>query len=213
MNLGSGKDYKPGWLNVDVLERAEPDLVLDLSRELALPFTAMTRYGGTLELAAASLAEIEANNVLEHVHDLSSLMSTLLALLTEGGVLRIEVPYERSPTAWQDPTHVRAMNENSWVYYTDWFWYLGWFEYRFEMRASEWLDLSLSPCDQDRAAFMRVTLEKVSTNLRERTIARMMRPDFGGIDDDLEADRSSDQPEGIREPIAQLTDSGLPQPA
>ena len=31
IHIGSGKDYKPGWLNVDVLARAEPDLVLDLS--------------------------------------------------------------------------------------------------------------------------------------------------------------------------------------
>ena len=30
INLGSGKDYKPGWLNLDILDRAEPDAVLDL---------------------------------------------------------------------------------------------------------------------------------------------------------------------------------------
>ena len=29
---------------------------------------------------------------------------------------------------------MRAMNENSWLYYTDWFWYLGWFEHRFAVR-------------------------------------------------------------------------------
>ena len=54
-----------------------------------------------------------------------------LALLKDGGRFEIEVPYERALTAWQDPTHVRAMNEKSWLYYTDWFWYLGWFEHRF----------------------------------------------------------------------------------
>jgi SAM-dependent methyltransferase len=185
MNLGSGKDYKPGWLNVDVLERAGPDLVLDLAREIRLPIEAVTQYGAALELAAGTLEEIEANNVLEHVHDLPALMTTLLTLLAEGGVLRIEVPYEGASTAWQDPTHVRAMNEQSWLYYTEWFWYLGWFEHRFERIASAWLDTSLTPCDRDRAAFMRVTLAKVSTSARERTIARTMRPDFGGIEDDL----------------------------
>ena len=30
INLGSGKDYKSGWLNLDLLARAEPDLVLEL---------------------------------------------------------------------------------------------------------------------------------------------------------------------------------------
>ncbi len=37
IHIGSGKDYKPGWLNVDVLSRAEPDLVLDLSQPQAWP--------------------------------------------------------------------------------------------------------------------------------------------------------------------------------
>jgi hypothetical protein len=33
--------------------------------------------------------------------------------------------------AWQDPTHIRAFNERSWLYYTDWFWYMGWSDARF----------------------------------------------------------------------------------
>ncbi len=32
--------------------------------------------------------------------------------------------------AWQDPTHVRAFNENSWIYYDQWAWYLNWFDYK-----------------------------------------------------------------------------------
>ena len=56
--------------------------------------------------------------------------------------MHVEVPYEGAPTAWQDPTHVRAMNENSWLYYTDWFWYLGWFEHRFAVASSSFLDSS-----------------------------------------------------------------------
>jgi hypothetical protein len=46
INLGSGKDYKPGWLNLDVLDRAEPDLVLDLGRPVAWPVHAPLRFGG-----------------------------------------------------------------------------------------------------------------------------------------------------------------------
>ena len=95
--------------------------------------------------------------------------------------MEIEVPYERAPTAWQDPTHVRAMNENSWLYYTEWFWYLGWFEHRFEMASSQWLDAQLRPSQRGDAAFMRVTLKKIRVSPHERLIARAMRPDFGGI--------------------------------
>ncbi len=185
LNIGSGKDYRPGWLNVDVLVRAEPDLVLDLAKPLQLPLAVTTRFGAPLLLETGSLNRICASNVLEHVPDLPQLMGNALELLEEGGEFEIEVPYEKALTAWQDPTHLRAMNENSWIYYTQWFWYLGWFTHRFEMSASTWLDAQLQPCAKDTAAFMRVVLRKVCTTAQERNLARTMRADFGGVDDDL----------------------------
>jgi SAM-dependent methyltransferase len=185
VNLGSGKDYKSGWLNLDILERTAPDAVLDLGAEIELPLAFFSPYAGEVRLEAASLDRIYANNVLEHVPDLPMLMGNALALLKEGGEFEIEVPYERSLTAWQDPTHLRALNENSWVYYTDWFWYLGWFEHRFEMAQSSWLDLQLKPCAKEAAAFMRVTLRKIPTTTRERMVARTMSPDLMVPDDDM----------------------------
>ena len=185
LNLGSGKDYRPGWLNVDVVERTQPDLLLDLGRPLELPARLPGCRGGEVLLEAGSLERVHANNVLEHVPDLPALMTNLLALLREGGEVEIEVPYEKALTAWQDPTHVRAMNENSWLYYTDWFWYLGWFEHRFEMASSRFLDLQHAPVEAERAAFMQVLLRKVPTTVGERTLARTLQADFGGLDDDL----------------------------
>jgi SAM-dependent methyltransferase len=179
VNLGSGKDYKPGWLNLDVIDRAEPDLVLDLGKPQTFPVKATTRFGTELVLEAGSLDKVYANNVLEHVPDLPCLMTNVLTLLKEGGEIEIEVPYEKAPTAWQDPTHIRAMNENSWIYYIEWFWYLGWFEHRFEMKQSTWLDQGLQPCDRAEAAFMRVVLAKVETTAAERTVARTMQADLG----------------------------------
>ncbi|WP_296443201.1 TylF/MycF/NovP-related O-methyltransferase [Rhodoferax sp. UBA5149] len=178
INLGSGKDYKPGWLNIDLLERTEPDLLLDLALPLALPFSRVSPRIGPIVLAEQSIDIIHANNVLEHVPDLVSLMGNCLRLLKTGGELQIEVPFERAPTAWQDPTHVRAMNEKSWIYYTDWFWYLGWFEHRFEMTRFVYLDSSLKECGLKQAAFMRVVLRKTETTPRERNTARAMQADL-----------------------------------
>jgi len=181
LHIGSGKDYRTGWLNVDVQANAQPDIVADLSLPHTWPANYPSAFWGTVQLNAGGTDLIYANNVLEHISDLATFMSNCLALLRDGGQMVIEVPYEKSLGAWQDPTHVRAMNENSWLYYTDWFWYLGWFEHRFILRDLKWLDGQLVPCNKATAEFMTVTLEKRATTVAERMTARTMQPDFGGL--------------------------------
>jgi SAM-dependent methyltransferase len=153
-------------------------LVIDLAAPLTLPLSTVSLNSGPIVLVEQSINVIHANNVLEHVSDLANLMGNCLRLLKTGGEFQIEVPYERAPSAWQDPTHVRAMNENSWLYYTDWFWYLGWFEHRFKLAQSTYLDSSLKECSLEQASFMRVVLCKIETSPRERTIARTMQADL-----------------------------------
>lgn len=208
LNLGSGKDYRPGWLNVDVVERTRPDLLLDLARPLELPATLALCGGGQVRLEPGCLEHVHASNVLEHVPDLPAVMTNLLALLGDGGTVEIDVPFEGAATAWQDPTHVRAMNEMSWMYYTEWFWYLGWFEHRFEIVRSQWHDLQLQPCERAQAAFMHVVLRKIATSPRERVIARTMQADFGSLEDDRDVaaparDAAAD-PEPIPESLRAL---------
>jgi SAM-dependent methyltransferase len=187
INLGSGKDYKAGWLNLDVIDRAEPDLVLDLGKPQTFPIEAVSRFGQALSLHGGQVEKVYANNVLEHVPDLPCLMTNVLALLAEGGEIEIEVPYEKARTAWQDPTHIRAMNENSWIYYTDWFWYLGWYEHRFELADSSFLDEALRPCAQPNAAFMKVVLRKIPTTDWERMQAQALQGGLRVPDDELDA--------------------------
>ncbi len=182
INLGSGWDYKPGWLNVDALESAEPDLVLDLGQTLELPLLRPTRFGGQVQLEIEQLTRIHAKGVLEQVSDLPMLMGNALKLLKTGGEIEIEVAYDKSATSRPNPSHLRAINENSWTHYIDWFWQLGWFEHRFEMSDSGWLDQQMQPCPKEAAAFMRVVLRKTVTSPSERTVARTMRLDFGEID-------------------------------
>lgn len=88
---------------------------------------------GNIAINENQFDEIIANDVLEHVLNLEVLMGNCLRLLNTGGKFIINVPYDLSCGAWQDPTHIRAFNQNSWLYYTDWFWYLGWFEYKFDL--------------------------------------------------------------------------------
>jgi predicted SAM-dependent methyltransferase len=83
----------------------------------------VTRFG-KMNIQPGMFTEILALDVLEHVSDLVKCMRNCLDLLAPGGEMKIVVPYDLSIGAWSDPTHVRAFNERSWVYYCAWSWYL-----------------------------------------------------------------------------------------
>jgi SAM-dependent methyltransferase len=184
LHVGSGALYMHGWFNVDISPEAQPDAVLDLSLPQQFPLRIDSPLAGPSELAADSLELIYTSNVLEHVRDLPQLMKNCLTLLKMDGIMVNLVPYEHANGAWQDPTHIRAMNENSWLYYTDWFYYFGWFEARFHLRKLVYLDVKQAECPREQAFFISVTLQKAATTPMERAAARTMRPDFGGVPDD-----------------------------
>ena len=131
LNLGSGKDWRDDCLNADIQARVKPDWVTDISR-VNFGEVIATRFG-EIQIKPYMFDKIIANDVLEHIPDLVAAMTNCKNLLKPGGEFHIHVPYELSLGAWQDPTHVRAFNENSWLYYTDWHWYLGWGD-RFYMK-------------------------------------------------------------------------------
>ena len=111
-----------------------------ISKQHSVAFAGIASFG-QIQLKPGSFELIAAHDVLEHVNELTQMMTNCLELLEFGGMFDIIVPYDLSYGAWQDPTHVRAFNERSWLYYTDWFWYLGWADARFEIAK---LDFTLS---------------------------------------------------------------------
>ena len=134
LNLGSGKDWREDCLNADIQARTKPDWIVDISK-VNFGEIIGTRFG-EIQIKPGMFSQIIANDVLEHIPDLVSAMTNCKNLLRSGGEFHIHVPYDLSLGAWQDPTHVRAFNENSWLYYTDWHWYLGW-EDRFTLKQLE----------------------------------------------------------------------------
>jgi SAM-dependent methyltransferase len=138
LNLGSGKDWRPPFLNVDRDDYWNPDIAVDICSVHLFESKFQSKRFGDLQLQRGYFDEILAFDVLEHVADLPMTMSNCLNLLRDGGIMRIHVPYDLSFGAWQDPTHVRAFNERSWWYYCQWFWYLGWTEARFDLMRLEY---------------------------------------------------------------------------
>jgi hypothetical protein len=80
LNLGSGHDYRDGYINVDLYERHNPDLIADIT-ELAM-------------LPSGGYDEIIAQDVLEHLerNKVSAALAEWSRLMAEGGTLRIRVP-------------------------------------------------------------------------------------------------------------------------
>lgn len=168
LHLGSGREFKPEYLNVDILERVNPDIVMDITNvEWGKEYE--TRFG-PVKIEKGMFKQIVTNHCLEHIPDLVAAMTNCKDLLQTGGTMDITVPYWLSVWADQDPTHVRKFNEQSWIYYCDWHWYLGWQE-RFEMRhiefgMSEWGATLTEPLETllrtpTAINWMRVVMEKV----------------------------------------------------
>jgi len=191
INLGSGKSWSPNYLNIDIDPKWGPDLLADISNPQWLGKTFISRRFGVQRLSTESFDAIVTMDVLEHVIDLPAFMTSCLGLLQYGGKMLINVPYDLSYGAWQDPTHVRAFNERSWLYYTDWHWYLGWTEARFDVQS---IEMVLSPLGQKLAPSMpaadlhrqpravdsmKVVLVKRRLSDDERAAARNF---LGGID-------------------------------
>jgi len=181
MHLGAGAQYKPTWLNVDTRPGTEPDLVLDLSAPLTLPCDLPTRTGGSVRLEPGTLELVLARDALERAADLPAAMGNLLVLLKTGGSCAVDLPLANAP----DAARRRTLDAHSWADYTDDFWRAGWFEQRFEMAQPQWLDDACQPVARERATTLRIVLRKRATTPRERTLARTMRIDFGGFDDDI----------------------------
>lgn len=140
LHLGSGKHFIDEYLNVDILERVNPDIVMDIT-QVDFGKEYETRFG-KVKLEKGMFNRIVTNDCLEHIPDLVKAMENCRDLLCRGGTMEISVPYWLSLGADQDPTHVRRFNQNSFLYYCDWHWYLGWQE-RFvtrsiEFKLSEW---------------------------------------------------------------------------
>ena len=132
-HIGSGRMWNKDYFNVDIQESVRPDIICDISAPDLFEKTFTSLRFGDVVFRKNMFDVMLANHVLEHISDLKTAMTNCLALLKPGGIFQIGVPYDLSLGGWQDPTHVRGFNENSWAYYATHSYYLGWTEARFDV--------------------------------------------------------------------------------
>jgi len=91
LHIGCGKNYIPGWTNVDLFTTVKADVYADIS---ALPFDR-----GSFDL-------IYASHVLEHVqrNTVIATLSHWRDLLVDGGILRLAVPDFDAVVRWYEKT-------------------------------------------------------------------------------------------------------------
>jgi hypothetical protein len=136
LNLGSGKDRRDDCVNADIRADVGADWVINICK---LSYGEIVKWQGKeIAIKPFCFSKIIAFDVLEHLPDLVAGMTNCRDLLEMGGEMHIHVPYDLSYGAWQDPTHVRAFNEKSWVYYCGWAYYLGWKGSKFDMTHLEY---------------------------------------------------------------------------
>lgn len=105
LNLGCGKKVKEGYINLDLYPLPGVDVVADIEKEL--PFENDT------------FDEILTEHVLEHMHDLDSLLRELHRITKKGGLIKIFVPHFSNFGAYTDPTHKRFFGYFTMDYYTE----------------------------------------------------------------------------------------------
>lgn len=105
LNLGCGRDIRPGWINIDRTVLPGVDFAIDLDQSPVFP------------LPDDSVDVSEANHVLEHLVNPLPMMAELWRVTRPGGTLTVRCPYGSSDDADEDPTHVRRLFLGSWGYF------------------------------------------------------------------------------------------------
>lgn len=132
LQIGTGNNYKEGWVNADFNKDVKADVYFDLEK-FPYPFE-----DNTFEY-------IYADNVIEHLEDLIKVMEELHRISKDKAIIKIIVPHYSGHGAFSHLTHKRYFGSgtfsnfkpSSWEKYSDvefnvlkvklkWFCYRNW---------------------------------------------------------------------------------------
>ncbi len=106
LDLGAGAVSRvPGAIKADLSISVVPDIVLNA--ESGLPFR------------DSSLQKVVCFDVLEHVANLSSVMSEIHRVLEPTGTLLLTTPHFSCANSYTDPTHKHHFSLKSFDYFTE----------------------------------------------------------------------------------------------
>jgi len=103
INLGGGNTKKKGFINIDVINFENVDIVHDITKGIPLE--------------DSSVEEIYSSHFVEHVPDLISLMNEIYRVCKNNALVKIKAPYFKSIGAFKDPTHKIFITEKTFEYF------------------------------------------------------------------------------------------------
>lgn len=109
LDIACGQNKQKGFKGVDIAPGPEVDFVWDLEKFPWEPFE------------DNSVEEVYCSHYIEHTSDLISFMNEIWRICIPDAKVTFIAPYYTSIRAWQDPTHKRAISENTFLYFNqDW---------------------------------------------------------------------------------------------
>lgn len=109
INIGCGRDYRPGWFNTDVSLEVKADAYFDIGKE------SLMMEDGQAELVYISgvLEQIGPNEELKHA------LNECWRMLKPGGQIVIVVPNAKHAIAHRDPMDIRKFTIPTFNYFID----------------------------------------------------------------------------------------------
>jgi predicted SAM-dependent methyltransferase len=92
LDLGCGKKKQKGAIGIDISKETDADVIHDLD-VFPYPF------------ANGEFDYVYADNVIEHLYDITKVLEELYRITKDGATIKIIVPFFRSHWAFIDPTH------------------------------------------------------------------------------------------------------------
>lgn len=171
LNIGCGENWREDAINIDIKNTGFEDLILDISQTWSeVNNKWQTKRFGEVHLNENGFDAIEASCVLEYVEDLTTSLVNIIKLLKPGGWLYLKFAHQDSLGAWQNPKHLRGMNENLIKYLDEYGYYLGLGDMR---AAPKWIKLieeeqneKLNMRDKTRIGFVETVLVKRVIEIR-----------------------------------------------
>lgn len=106
LDIGCGKNKKPGFTGLDRVRMPGVDIVCDLDKE-------------QIPLEDGSVDEVFSMHFMEHTADLLFVMEEVWRVCKDGAKVTIAVPYFTSVGAFRDPTHKRFFTYETFDHFTD----------------------------------------------------------------------------------------------